>query len=76
MQDDNRPFDSLLSLLNPVEHATRIGVLVDVNDTIDFAKRMLVQNRVKNVDATIIVEVAKLILERIDAAEAVKESAQ
>ena len=59
---DTEPFDLKLSNLPPFAEHHR-GALVMINDNIDFAKKMLLQNRVRDFSAADVIEVAKMILQ-------------
>lgn len=61
---DTEPFDLKLSHL-PVTAPER-SALIDVADTIDFAKRILLQHRVKAFTAADVIRVSEIILSRID----------
>jgi hypothetical protein len=59
---DSEPFELKLSNLPPTAPVHQRAALVMVNDNIDFAKRMLLQNRVRDFTASDVIEVAKMIL--------------
>lgn len=59
---EHEPFELKLSNLPPSADHHR-GTLVLINDNIDFAKRMLLQNRVRDFSASDVIEVAKMILQ-------------
>ena len=61
---DTQPFELALSNLGPLATPVIRGSLVDVSDTIDFAKRILLQHKVKNFTAHDVVEVARMIMQR------------
>jgi len=61
---DTQPFEQALSSLGPAAPSEIRGSLVDVSDTIDFAKRILLQHKVKNFTAHDVVEVARMIMQR------------
>lgn len=42
------------------------SALIDVNDTIEFSKKILLNNRVQNFTAADVVKVAELVIERSD----------
>lgn len=61
---DTQPFELALSNL-PFSTPEEIrGSLVDVSDTIDMAKRILLQHKVRNFSATDVIMVAQMIVER------------
>jgi hypothetical protein len=64
---DAQPFDAALSDFPPEgQEADRIAA-IDVLRKIDLAKRILLQNRVKNFTAADVVRVAEMIMLRRDA---------
>ena len=60
---DTQPFELALSNIAP-GHEVERDSLIDVADTIDFAKRILLQCRVKNFTAADVIRVAEMIMER------------
>jgi hypothetical protein len=63
---DTEPFDLKLSNLPAIGAEAERAALIDVADTIDFAKRILLQHRVKAFTAADVIRVTEIILERID----------
>lgn len=63
---DTQPFDLALSNIPKLGFEAERSALIDVADTIDFAKRILLQHRVKNFTAADVVQVAEMILKRRD----------
>lgn len=64
---DTQPFDAAyhsLPLSTPVEIR---DALIEVSDTIDFAKKILLQHRVKAFLASDVIDVARMILQRREA---------
>lgn len=69
---DSQPFDLKLSNLPNFGAEAERSAMVDVCDSVDFAKRILLQLKVKNFTAADVVRVSELILQRIDAERAAK----
>lgn len=69
---DTQPFDLKLAALPKFGTEAERAALVDVSDTLDFAKRILLQHKVKNFTAADVVRVTEVILSRIDANRAAK----
>jgi hypothetical protein len=67
---DTDPFEVKLRTLPAFGYDAERAALVDVADTIDFAKRILLQHKVKAFTAADVVRVAELVLQRIDMAKA------
>jgi hypothetical protein len=63
---DTQPFDLALSNLPPFGREAERAALIDVSDTVDFAKRILLQHRVKNFTAADVVRLAEMIMSRSD----------
>lgn len=66
---DTQPFELALSNLGHLAPSEIRGSLVDVSDTIDFAKRILLQHKVKNFTAHDVIEVAQMIMNRREVLE-------
>lgn len=65
---DTQPFELALSNLPPFGAERERAALVDVADTIDFAKRILLQHKVKNFTAADVIAVAQMIIAQRDKA--------
>ena len=61
---ESMPFDKAYSALPTLTKPSVRGALVDVCDTVDMAKRILMQNRVRQFTAADVVELTRIILER------------
>ena len=64
MNPEMQPFDIALRNLPINAPVGTRDALVDVADTIDFAKRILLQHKVKTFSASDVVAVAKMILDQ------------
>lgn len=67
LNPDMQPFDIALQNLSFAAPAGTREALVDVADTIDFAKRILLQHKVKTFTASDVIAVAQMILDRRNA---------
>jgi hypothetical protein len=66
---DTQPFELALSSLSENHPPAFRDSLVYVSDTIEFAKRILLQHKVKNFTASDVIEVAQMIIDRRAALE-------
>ena len=63
MNPETHPFDAALRNLSGISPHLE-DALVQVGDTLDMAKKMLLQSRVRDFTGADVVEVTKLILQR------------
>lgn len=63
---DTQPFDLALSNLPQFGNEAERAALIHTYDTVDFAKRILLQLRVKNFTAADVVSLAGIIMQRRD----------
>ncbi len=64
---DTTPFDTSIEVNRhhmAFSCPAMLDSLIQVNDTVDFAKKILLQNRVRDFSATDVLTLTKLILER------------
>lgn len=61
---ETEPFELKLSNLPPTAPDYLRDALVHVNENVDFAKRILLQNRVRDFSASDVIEVAKMIVQQ------------
>jgi hypothetical protein len=66
LHPDTDPFEVKLRSLPAVGAEAERQALVDIADTIDFAKRILLQHKVKAFTAADVVRVAELVMKRRD----------
>lgn len=76
LHPDTDPFEVKLRNLPTIGSDAERQALVDISDTIDFAKRILLQHKVKAFTAADVVRVAELVLQRRDMIKANSEQGQ
>lgn len=64
LSPDSKPFDKALEQSPYPIHPHMHAALVDVNDSVDMAKRILLQNRVRDFSAADVVALALGIVQR------------
>lgn len=72
---DTQPFDLKLSNLPALGCNAERAALIDVADTVDFSKRILLQHKVKAFTAADVIRLTEIILARIDANKAAQGAA-
>lgn len=63
LSPESMPFDTALKSISISHHYMR-GALIDAGDSVDMAKRILLQHRVRNFSAEDVVRLAIAIMER------------
>jgi hypothetical protein len=62
MSPDTHPFDLAISNLRGAGHFR--DALIEVGDTVEMAKKILLQNRVRDFGAADVIALTKMVLER------------